>query len=148
MEHAALQDRLLPNNTCFGCGPANPDGLQLKSYEDGDVLVATWTPREGLNGPPNVTHGGMVAVPMDCHATWAAMMHFGRVRGDGQMAAVTAGYSVSLRAPTPIGQRIDLRGWVVEGTERKARVRVTAHARDTLTAEFEGTFVAVPPFEY
>jgi hypothetical protein len=64
------------------------------------------------------------------------------------MAAVTAGYQVNLRAPTPIGQRIDLRGWVLEGTERKANVRVTAHLGDTLTAEFEGVFVAVPSFEY
>jgi len=34
------------------------------------------------------------------------------------------------------------------GTERKAKVRVAAHLGDTLTAEFEGPFVAVPPFDY
>lgn len=41
-----------------------------------------------------------------------------------------------------------IRGRVVEGTERKAKVHVTAHIGDTLIAEFEGTFVAVPQFEY
>lgn len=148
MDKAALQDRLLPGNTCFGCGPANPDGLHLKSYEDGDALIAAWTPREGLNGPPEVVNGGVVAVPMDCHATWTAMMHFRRVRDHARTAAVTAGYRVNLRAPTPIGQRIDLRGWIVEGTDRRANVRVTAHAGETLTAEFDGSFVAVPAFEY
>jgi hypothetical protein len=41
---AALQDMFLPGNRCFGCGPANPEGLHLKTYEDGDGFVAEWTP--------------------------------------------------------------------------------------------------------
>ena len=28
----SLQDQYYPNGTCFGCGPCNDDGLQLKSY--------------------------------------------------------------------------------------------------------------------
>ncbi len=32
----ALQD-LISHNHCYGCGPDNPDGLQIKSYWDGEV---------------------------------------------------------------------------------------------------------------
>ena len=37
----ALQDRFAPQSRCFGCGPANPQGLQIKSHvaEDGQTLV-------------------------------------------------------------------------------------------------------------
>jgi acyl-coenzyme A thioesterase PaaI-like protein len=143
MTTAALQDLFLPSNRCFGCGPANPDGLHLKSYEDGDELVAEWVPEERFEGPPGVVNGGLVAVPMDCHATWAAMHAFSADRGGEPVGAVTAGYSVRLLAPTPVGHRVVLRATVVERGERKAKVHVAASVDTTTVATFDGTFVAV-----
>jgi acyl-coenzyme A thioesterase PaaI-like protein len=140
---AALQDMFLPENQCFGCGPANPDGLHLKSYEDGDELVAEWTPEERFQGPPGVVNGGLMAVPMDCHGTWAAMHRFSEDRGGQPCAAVTAGYSVRLIAPTPIGHRVELRARVTSHTDRKAKVSVTASVHGEVVATFDGTFVAV-----
>lgn len=143
MTTAALQDLFLPQNRCFGCGPANPDGLHLKSYEDGDDLVAEWVPEERLQGPPGVVNGGIMAVPMDCHATWAAMHAFSADRGGEPCGAVTAGYAVRLLAPTPIGHRVVLRAQVTGRTDRKAKVTVTAAVEGSTVATFEGTFVAV-----
>jgi acyl-coenzyme A thioesterase PaaI-like protein len=143
MTTAALQDLFLPQNRCFGCGPANPDGLHLKSYEDGDGLVAEWVPEERFQGPPGVVNGGMMAVPMDCHGTWAAMHAFSADRGGEPCGAVTAGYRVRLLAPTPVGHRVVLRAQVTDRTERKAKVTVTASVGDATVATFEGTFVAV-----
>jgi acyl-coenzyme A thioesterase PaaI-like protein len=140
---AALQDLFLPQNRCFGCGPANPDGLHLKSYEEGDELVAEWVPEERFQGPPGVVNGGVMAVPMDCHATWAAMHAFSADRGGEPCGAVTAGYSVRLAAPTPIGHRVVLRAQVTDHTERKAKVTVTATVEGRTVATFDGTFVAV-----
>jgi hypothetical protein len=41
----SLQEELIPDGSCFGCGPANKDGLQLKSYrQDDGTVVATITP--------------------------------------------------------------------------------------------------------
>jgi hypothetical protein len=47
MTTAALQDLFLADNECFGCGPANPDGLHLKTYEDGDDSSPSGPPRSG-----------------------------------------------------------------------------------------------------
>jgi acyl-coenzyme A thioesterase PaaI-like protein len=143
MTTAALQDLFLADNECFGCGPANPDGLHLKTYEDGADFLAEWTPEERFQGPPGVVGGGMMAVPMDCHATWAAMHAFSEDRGGEPVGAVTAGYSVQLHAPTPIGRRVVFRARVLERTERHAKVEVTATVDADLVATFDGTFVVV-----
>lgn len=141
----ALQDRYWAGNRCFGCGGENPDGLHLKSFVDGDDLVATWVPDARYQGPPGVVNGGVMAVPMDCHGTWTAMRAFATAAGASEpLPAVTAGYSVRLLAPTPVEVPVQLRAEVrgVEG--RKAKVRVTATSAGTTTASFEGTFVRVP----
>lgn len=143
MTTAALQDLFYPDNHCFGCGPANPDGLHLKTYEADGGYVAEWTPESRYAGPPGVVNGGMVAVPMDCHATWAAMHAFSADRGGEPVGAVTAGYSVRLVRPMPVGQRVRLRAEVTERNERKAKVSVTATIDDAVIATFDGTFVVV-----
>lgn len=149
MTTAALQDLFFPQNRCFGCGPANPEGLHLKSYESSDgTFVAEWTPEERYAGPPGVVNGGMIAVPMDCHATWAAMHAFSEAHGGEPVGAVTAGYSVRLVKPMPIGQRVTFRAEVTERTDRKAKVSVVASIAGETLATFDGTFVAVEHWEH
>jgi len=36
----SLQDTYAPGTTCFGCGPSNAEGLQLKTLPEGDGCVA------------------------------------------------------------------------------------------------------------
>jgi hypothetical protein len=31
---AALNEELLRGNTCFGCGPDNPDGLRIRIFRE------------------------------------------------------------------------------------------------------------------
>jgi hypothetical protein len=58
---------------CYGCGRLNPDGLQLKSYWDGDETIARFTPRpEQSGGVPNHVYGGLIASLLDCHGTASA----------------------------------------------------------------------------
>lgn len=141
----ALQELYLPDNPCFGCGPANPDGFQIKSFpvEDGG-LVAEIVVDERFQGPPGVVNGGLLSVPMDCHSTWTAMVSFTRDRdADDLVHAVTAEYRMRLRRPTPIGESVRLRsfpGWV-DG--RRTSVRTTAEVAGEVTAEFEGVFASV-----
>ena len=149
MTTAALQDLFLPSNRCFGCGGANPDGLHLKSYEAGDgSYVAEWVPEDRLQGPPGVVNGGVMAIPMDCHATWAAMHTFSEDRGGEPVGAVTAGYSVRLVRPTPVGHRVTFRAEVGEHDQRKAKVHVEASVEGEVVATFDGTFVCVDEFDY
>ncbi|PYJ08781.1 MAG: PaaI family thioesterase, partial [Verrucomicrobia bacterium] len=39
-DEQSLQERYAPENACFGCGPANPDGLHIRSFVRGDEVVA------------------------------------------------------------------------------------------------------------
>lgn len=143
MTDAAVQDRFYPDNHCFGCGGANPDGLHLKSFDRGDRLVAQWIAEPRFQGPPGVVNGGLMAVPMDCHGTWAAMLALGAADGGDPVPAVTAGYSVRLIAPTPVERPVTLRAEVTACEGRKAKVTVTASVDGATTATFDGTFVRV-----
>ncbi len=68
-----LQERYAPALACFGCGPANPAGLHLRSIvrEDG-ALVATWRPGPHHEAFPGVLNGGIIGTLLDCHCNWAA----------------------------------------------------------------------------
>jgi acyl-CoA thioesterase FadM len=50
-----------------------------------------------------------------------------------------------MRRPTPSGQPIHLRSWVVDSDEDRATVEVEIRSQDVLTATGRGSFVAVRP---
>jgi hypothetical protein len=60
MNSKSVQERYAPENICFGCGPANPKGLRIRSFEDGDDLVAEWTPEPHHEAFPGALNGGIV----------------------------------------------------------------------------------------
>ena len=69
----SLQE-LIPRNHCWGCGPDNEQGLQLKSYWDGDGAVSIWQPRPPFfAGPTHILNGGVVASLIDCHSVCTAI---------------------------------------------------------------------------
>lgn len=77
MPDLTLNESLLRECRCFGCGLSNPLGLQLKVFRDPtepDRIVGRFTPGEALIGFPGITHGGVVFTALDCLATWAGMM--------------------------------------------------------------------------
>ncbi len=137
-----VQD-IWPDATCYGCGPANPDGLQIKSFfsEDGRYLVATFHPRPKFNaGFPNVMYGGLVASLMDCHSIWTAIAfaYQAENRELGSLPAisyVTGQLNVKFLKPTPLDQPIRLKSHVEGEIGRKTRVLCELSAQDgTLTA--------------
>lgn len=162
----AAQDRYAPNGICFGCGPANEDGLQIKSHweedegeakkdvesvHDGKVFVMRFAPEEHHQAFPGVINGGILGTLLDCHSNWCAavglMEHHGWERAS---CTVTADFHVKLRAPTPAGTELTVRAWCesIGGDEdRMARVHAEVWA-DTergrkCTSTCDGTFVAV-----
>lgn len=67
---------------CYGCGPANPHGLHLKSHLDGEGTVARATPDPMFSGGvPGNLYGGMIASLLDCHGTASAAAFACRARG-------------------------------------------------------------------
>lgn len=71
-----VQELAWPEGTCYGCGPANADGLDLESHlsEDEERLEATFEPDADHNaGDPNILYGGLIASLIDCHSMWTAI---------------------------------------------------------------------------
>ena len=69
----AIQDRI-PHNHCYGCGPENPHGLQIKSHWDGKESVCVYEPRpEQCAGPEQYLYGGTIASLIDCHSIGTAL---------------------------------------------------------------------------
>ena len=53
--------------TCFGCGPANPDGLRLRfrKLDDGVTVETHLHPPPFMAGVAGVLHGGIQATVLD-----------------------------------------------------------------------------------
>ncbi len=142
----SLQERYSPNGTCFGCGPANPDGLRVRSFPDGDDLVAEWMPGPHHEAYPGMLNGGIIGTLLDCHCNWAAAHHLMRTGGLEQPpCTVTAEYTIRMRKPTPTAGPIRLRARVVEASEDRATVEGELEAGGRVTATCRGLFVAVKP---
>jgi acyl-coenzyme A thioesterase PaaI-like protein len=73
MPDQPLNHELLPDNTCYGCGPLNPHGLQITVSRDpsnAERLHATFSPQPHMVGFPGITHGGAIFTALDCLAAW------------------------------------------------------------------------------
>lgn len=140
----SLQERYAPKNACFGCGPSNAKGLRIRSFEQGDEVVCTWTPEPHHEAFPGVLNGGIVGTLLDCHLNWTAAIHLMRQQGAATPpCTVTAEYAVKLRRPTPTQGPVTLRAKVVETGPDRAKVAGTLEAGGKVCASCEGLFVAV-----
>jgi acyl-coenzyme A thioesterase PaaI-like protein len=145
----SLQERYAPHNRCFGCGPANPQGLRLRSFpaaDDAEQLVCTWTPQPHHEAFENVLNGGIIGALLDCHSNWTAVWHLMRRDGlDKAPCAVTADFHVRMRHPTPSAAPVTLRSRVVESQAGRVQVHAELASAGKVTATCDGTFVAVGP---
>ncbi|MCD7935382.1 MAG: PaaI family thioesterase [Tannerellaceae bacterium] len=55
---------------CFACSPANPSGLHMEFYEDGEDIVAIWKPKAIYQGWLHTLHGGIQSTLMDELGGW------------------------------------------------------------------------------
>ena len=145
----SLQERYAPEGRCYGCGPANPDGLHVRSFpsdEDPSLVVAEWTPEPRYEAFAGVVNGGIIGALLDCHSNWTATTHLMRSRGvDRPPTTVTLDYAVRFRRPTPSGGPVRLSARVVEAADDRATVEASLESGGQVTATCRGTFVAVPP---
>src|SRR5262245_57978002 len=110
----SVQEFYAPASACFGCGPANPRGLHVRSFVEGDQLVAEWQPATEHEAFPGVLNGGIIGALLDCHSNWTAAWHLMRVKGlDAPPCTVTADFAVKLMRPAPTDGPARLRAWVV-----------------------------------
>ena len=148
MSDQSLQETYAPNNTCFGCGPANAKGLRIRSLvaPSGDEVIADWTPEPHHEAFPGMLNGGIIGALLDCHCNWTAAYHLMKATSaDKPPCTVTADYAITLKRPTPTHGPVHLSAKVVEAQGDRCVVEGTLTAGGKVTATCRGTFVAVKP---
>ena len=140
----SLQERYAPNNACWGCGPANPDGLHIRSFPKNNEVVAEWKPEKKYEAFPGVLNGGVIGTLLDCHCNWtAAFALMNRSGADHAPCTVTAEYAIKLLRPAPTSDSVFLSAKVVDLMDDRAIVEGTLSAGGKACATCRGIFVAV-----
>lgn len=130
----------MPLNHCFGCGPDNPDGLQLKFVpgEDGKSFLCHFKLPSRYVGPPGHAHGGIIATVLD-----EAM---GKVNKLRHVVALTREMKVEYLRPVPLGTTL-----IAEGREKYVRGREHINVAEIRTdagkvlARSRGKFIVIDP---
>jgi acyl-coenzyme A thioesterase PaaI-like protein len=134
---------------CYGCGRLNEQGLQIKSYWEGNETVCIFQPRPYHIAVPGYVYGGLIASLIDCHGTGTAAAAAYRAEGrtmdsEPPLRFLTASLHVDYLRPTPLGVPLEVRGWVKEIKGRKVVVSETLSANGEVTARGEVIAVQVP----
>jgi hypothetical protein len=109
---AALNEELLKGNTCFGCGPDNPDGLRIRVFRDpgsASRLVGTYRPRATQTGFPQIVHGGLQFTALDCMAAWTVLI----LRNPGKLMPLTKSATTRFVKPAVVGAELALSSEVI-----------------------------------
>ncbi|HHO50948.1 MAG TPA: PaaI family thioesterase [Deltaproteobacteria bacterium] len=102
---------------CFGCGPRNDVGMQLRFFREGDSVVTTFSPRPGWEGPPGIVHGGLQATLADELGAWTVV-------GLQGCFALTASLQLRYLRPARMSRPIEGRGWIVDVGDSRVTVRL------------------------
>jgi acyl-coenzyme A thioesterase PaaI-like protein len=146
MTDRSVQETYAPDNQCFGCGPSNSKGLQIRSFQEGDDFVAEWRAEPHHEAFPGMLNGGIIGALLDCHSNWCAAMHLKQLREEASPpCTVTASFHIKLLKPTPSEATIRLSARVTESSESRAQVEATLEAEGAVCATCTGVFVAVKP---
>ncbi len=109
------QARLNPG--CVVCGAENPKGLHLEFVPDFDGVGADWTPAEGWESFFGTIHGGIITAVLDEAMSRAVIAC--------NWEALTVDLRVRFRARVTPGEKLHVRGWVVEKRRRKILTEAT-----------------------
>lgn len=127
---------------CFACGTANPIGLKLQFYREGEAVCTDIALEEHYEGWHNMVHGGIISTVLDEVMSWTIIV-FKRV------FFVTRKMEVKYLKPVQIGTPLTVKGRLV-GDSRPPLISVRGEVfgpNGTLLARSRGEFVVVPEEE-
>ena len=127
------------SNRCFGCGPANPSGLQLEFLLAPDLsVVCIAQVSDHFEGHPGYLHGGVIATLLD-----EAMSKSVRARN---ALAMTRELKVEYLRPVPSCTPIRIEGRIVKHEGRKYWAEATIlNEHQTRLAHGSGIFIEIRP---
>lgn len=107
-------------------------------YMDDDVLRAHFVASEFAMGMNQAMHGGVISAIFDTS--------MGRLSAGSKIRVSRTAYlTTQYRNVAPIGERLELRCWVVKVEGRKRFIQADLRHGDTLCAEADALFVEVRP---
>lgn len=140
----SLQQTYAPQSICYGCGPANANGLQIESFVDGNQVIAHWRPKPYHHAFPNILNGGIIGSLLDCHCNWAAAWYIMQAQGLKEPpCTVTAEYTIKLLRPTPMDTELTLIATLDSIDKSRATIKGQLIAQDKVCDTCRGVFVAV-----
>jgi uncharacterized protein (TIGR00369 family) len=134
------RDLKLPKNTCFVCGPDNPEGMRLTFMldEERKAFVCHFNLGDRYTGPPGHCHGGVIAAILD-----DAM---GKVNKLRHVIALTKEMTVEYLKPVPLHKplRVESREVSVHGRQHVNMAEIL-NEKDEVLARSKGIFIAIDP---
>ena len=144
MEEVGVQRQYAPSSICFGCGPANQQGLQINSIRIENGLSMEYLPEHHHQAFPGMINGGIIGTLLDCHGNWTAAIALMDEQGlEEPPCTVTASYSVQLRRPTPTDVPLKVTSQIKELSGDRVEVELLLEANGKVCATGSGLFVAV-----
>jgi acyl-coenzyme A thioesterase PaaI-like protein len=114
-------------------GSAHPMAPQLHTEPAGNGVAGTVVLGPAYEGGPGLVHGGVLSLLFD-HAMGQAVFVAGH-------SAMTVSLEVRYRAPTPLGELLEVSAEVEHREGRKIFVSARVRAAGDVTAEARGVFV-------
>ena len=121
---------------CFGCGKDNPIGLKLAFRQEGETIVAEFTPGPHFQGWNGVLHGGIVSTLLDevmANQVWLMGVQ-----------AMTAELNIRYHRPVPIGEKLRIVSRLVARKKRIFELEGRIENQGQLLAEGHAKMLEVP----
>lgn len=143
-ESMSIQEMLYPDSTCFGCGRANPDGLQVTSYRSDDGVIGTFHPRAEHSNGMGSLNGGIIATVLDCHSGAAVLVE--STDSDGSLSElwVTAGLELRYRLPTFLDAPCELHARITERNDSSIVVTASLKSDGKVRVQAESRWARLP----
>ncbi len=141
----SIQRTLYPKSTCFGCGQANTQGLQLQSFHEDDGVVATFIPGEEHSNGMGFLNGGIIATILDCHSGAAVLAESSAGRDTLVDLWVTAGLNIRYRLPTSVDGPCELFAQISEKSDSSMTVSASLSASGKMRVQAESRWARVRP---
>ena len=140
----SIQERLYPESTCFGCGRANPEGLQLRSYARPEGVLASFQPSPQHSNGMGSMNGGIIATLLDCHSGAAVLLDSAGTSDSLTHLWVTAGLEIRYRLPTFLDLPVDLHAEITEKSESSIRVKAALRYDGKVRVQAESRWAPIP----
>ena len=121
-------------HNCFACGTANPIGLNMQFYRQGEAVCSDIILDKKHEGWENMVHGGIVTTLLDEVMSWAIMY-------SKKVFLVTRNMKVKYIRPVMIGTPLTVSGKIMD--EDPPKIRARAEIRDN-----EGRFLVRSSAEF